>query len=80
MKCWNLMNYSDEILEISDYDTLQRLCIGGRQESIYTEPETYINLDDIRRLEIGSELQRKAEENNVDWYEYWSDLESVEIF
>ena len=74
-----LMNYSNESLEKPDYVALQRLCIGGRHESIYTEPLTYTSLVNIRKLEISSKLQKKAENDNIDWYAYWPDLESVEI-
>lgn len=76
----NLMNYSDKTLEKPDYNMLQGLCIGGRQNSIYTEPSTYVNIKDIRQLEISSDIQRKAESEGIDWYEYWPDLESVETF
>lgn len=74
----NLMNYSDKSLEAPDYGTLQRLCISGQQESIYTEPLTYTSLVNIRKLEISLEIQKKAEEDKIDWYSYWPDLESVE--
>ena len=75
----NIMNYSDSSLEEPDYVALQRLCISGREESIYTEPLTYIGLVDIKRLEISSRIQKKAETNKIDWYAYWPDLESVEV-
>ena len=75
----NIMNYSDRSLEEPDYVALQRLCISGREESIYTEPLTYIGLVDIRKLEISSRIQKKAETNKIDWYAYWPDLESVEV-
>lgn len=76
----NLMNYSDKSLEVPDYGALQMLCISGQQESIYAEPLTYTSLVNIRKLEISSEIQKKAEEDKIDWYSYWPDLESVETF
>ncbi len=75
----NLMNYSDESLKEPDYVALQRLCVSGREESIYTEPLTYTSLVDIRKLEISSRIQKKAETDKIDWYVYWPDLESIEI-
>ncbi len=76
----NLMNYSNSTLENPDYKMLQSLCIGGEDNSIYNEPETYAKLKDIRKLEISSDIQRKAKAAGIDWYEYWPNLESVETF
>ena len=76
----NLANYSDETNEKPDYDTLQRLCIGGADYGIYAEPSTFKNLPNIKKLEVYGDIQWRAEKQGIDWYEYWPELESVEVF
>jgi len=80
----NLANYSDANLPEPDYEALQMLSIGsgryGTYGSIYTKPDTYKNLPDIRYLEVHKDMQETAELEGVDWYEYWPDLERVEVY
>ena len=45
----------------------------------YNKAVTYINLPDIKRLCISKEIAHDAEENGIDWYEIWPDLEYFEV-
>ncbi len=36
-------------------------------------------IEGIKHLRIDSEMQKKAEEQGIDWYEIWPDLEDVVI-
>ncbi|MCM1535769.1 MAG: hypothetical protein NC126_07610 [Clostridium sp.] len=68
----------------ADYEKLQYLWIlgtdVGMQESIYNDPETYKNFPDIRYLRVSPKIQKAADEAGIDWYEYWPDLETVEVY
>ncbi|MCM1186168.1 MAG: hypothetical protein NC345_06505 [Lachnospira sp.] len=68
----------------ADYEKLQYLWIlgtdVGTQESIYNDPETYKNFPDIRYLRVSPKIQKAADEAGIDWYEYWPDLETVEVY
>ncbi|MCM1327184.1 MAG: hypothetical protein NC094_11285 [Bacteroidales bacterium] len=68
----------------ANYEKLQYLWIlgtdVGMQESIYNDPETYKNFPDIRYLRVSPKIQKAADEAGIDWYEYWPDLEAVEVY
>lgn len=75
-------NYSDDTLEKPDYQVLKKLIarypdVSG--STLFTDPKIYTVLDDIRYLEIDEQLQQKAEEEGIDWYEYWPNLEKIDI-
>ena len=76
---FNLRNYSDENLEKADYDGLLSLCIGDYPDSFgaIVQPSTYTGIEGIRQLEIGVQMQQRAEEEEIDWYECLPDLEKV---
>ena len=81
--CVSMHNYSNNELLYADYKGLQRLVIGGNDmysDCIYNEPSVYTTLPDIKYLEIYTEIQEKAKRKGIDWYDYWPDLESVEVF
>lgn len=80
-----LRNYIDDYDgEPANYEKLQYLWILGTdlgtQESIYNNPETYKNFPDIRYLRVSPKIQKAADEAGIDWYEYWSELEEVEVY
>ncbi|MDE6663356.1 MAG: hypothetical protein K2K46_08435 [Lachnospiraceae bacterium] len=67
------------------YKTLQRLEIYGTKHSYkgdnspYNKASAYINLPDIKKLLVTEEIAQNAEEEGIDWYEVWPDLEYYEI-
>ncbi|MCM1186166.1 MAG: hypothetical protein NC345_06495 [Lachnospira sp.] len=81
---FRLGNFMDNDSSSAVYGKLQYLCIWGtnrgNQESIYNDPETYKNFPDIRYLRVSPKIQKAADEAGIDWYEYWPDLETVEVY
>ena len=63
------------------YETLQCLYIGETifDSSPYSKASTYTTLPDIRRLCVIKEIAQDAEEDGIDWYEIWPDLEWYEV-
>ena len=77
---FNLKNFSDSKLEKADYDGLYSLYIREAFDGPYEffhDPSIYTGIEGIRKLNIGEEMQQKAEEEGIDWYAYWPDLEEV---
>ncbi len=78
----NLKNYSNDNSEQSDYEGFYVLSISYPEktaEESLRDPQTYIGIEGTKHLKINSEMQRKAEEQGIDWYEVWSDLEEVVV-
>lgn len=77
-----LRNYHDDYGESADYGQLQYLRIIGNAwhpESIYNVPETYQSFQEIKHLEISYRILQAAQKEGVDWHEYWSELETIEV-
>ena len=75
-----LQNFSDRELEKADYDGLYSLYIReifAAPNNFFHDPSIYTGIEGIRKLNIDAEMQQKAEEEGIDWYAYWSDLEEV---
>ena len=79
-QCIELSNYSDYKLEDPDYEGLQVLTITGFSDCIFDEPSIYMDLPNIKYLQVSERVQKKAYDQGIDWYDYWPDLESVEVF
>lgn len=81
---FRLQNYYREDASLADYAKLRCLIINGTDQgdpdSIYNDPETYQNFPDIKYLKISKKIQKAAEEKGIDWYEYWPELEEVEVY
>ncbi len=76
----NLKNYSNDNSEQSDYEGFYVLSISYPDfEEGLRNPQTYTGIEGIKYLRIDSELQPRAEEQGIDWYEIWPDLEDVVI-
>lgn len=81
----SLYNYYDGVDGYEQYTALQNLYISGTNRSIkgdaspYNKASTYINLPDIKRLVVSKKIAQNAEEEGIDWYEVWSDLEYYEV-
>lgn len=45
----------------------------------YLNPKIYLDIPGIRYLRIDKAIQDKANEIGIDWYDYWPDLEEIEI-
>lgn len=77
-------NYTDGYSSSANYEKVQYLCILGThhgfEESIYNDPETYKNFPDIQYLKVSEKIQKAADEAGIDWYEYWPDLKTVEVY
>ncbi len=67
------------------YGYFQTLYIYGTKRSImsgkspYDKISTYINLPDIKSLVVSKKIAEIAEEEGIDWYEIWPDLEHYEV-
>lgn len=77
-----LSNYYENDSEYESYETLQCLEIRGAEGEykIYNEASTYENLKDIKALILEVDINKSFEEEGVDWYEIWPDLEHYDIY
>lgn len=76
-----LTNYSEDDIQVAYYKGLKVLELSYPKAtplSFYTDPNTFLCLEDIRILRIDGEMQKKAEDEEIDWYEEWPELESIE--
>ncbi len=77
----NLKNYSNDNSEQADYERFYALSISYPDfEEELRNPQTYTGIEGIKHLRIDSEMQKKAEEQGIDWYEVWPDLEDVVVY
>ena len=78
----SLKNYSNDNSEQADYEGFYALSISyfmNSEEKSFKDPQTYTGIEGIKHLRIDSEMQKRAEEQGIDWYEIWPDLEDVVI-
>ena len=78
----HLYNYSEYELESPDLNGLEKAIISGCEDkkSEYNNPEIYSLLPNIKYLEVKERVNGRAYDQGIDWYDYWPDLESVEVF
>ena len=77
----NLKNYSNDNSEQADYERFYALSISYPDfEEGLRNPQTYTGIEGIKYLRIDSEMQKRAEEQGIDWYEVWPDLEDVVVY
>ena len=79
-----LQNYSDRNNEKADYKTMKKLIIVGSrfqelQGSMYNDPSTYKDLPGIVDLKVSEDIAEKTEREGIDWYEYFPELEKLEV-
>ncbi|MDE6015626.1 MAG: hypothetical protein K2H41_08045 [Acetatifactor sp.] len=78
-----LDNYSDNREGISaENPSIQNLRIWGASDipyTIYNNPAVYSDLQDIKHLTISYDMATITERDNIDWHEYFPDLETLEI-
>ena len=43
-------------------------------------PSTYTNIEDVQWLALPDTLQKKADEEKIDWHEIWPNLEQIIIY
>ncbi|MDE7177568.1 MAG: hypothetical protein K2O59_07090 [Lachnospiraceae bacterium] len=72
--------------ECFQYESFQTLFIYGTDQSTksdnnpYDKLSTYIDLPDIKSLAVSKKIAQIAEEEGIDWYEIWPDLEHYKVF
>lgn len=82
----SLYNYFEDEGRYERYEFFQCLDISGTERSNkgdaspYNKASTYINLPDIKRLVVTEKIAENAEEEGIDWYEVWTDLEYYEVY
>ena len=77
----NLKNYSNDNSERAGYERFYALSISYPDfEEGLRNPQTYTGIEGIKYLRIDSEMQKRAEEQGIDWYEIWPDLEDVVVY
>mgnify|MGYP001475950486 FL=1 len=77
----NLKNYANDNSEQADYERFYALSISYPDfEEELRNPQTYTGIEGIKYLRIDSEMQKRAEEQRIDWYEIWPDLEDVVVY
>lgn len=76
-----LFNYYDTDQGELNYDGFFSMRIEWNEMSpIWEDPTVYLSFEGIKRLEIPDKLQEKADEQGVDWYEVWPNLEEVVVY
>ena len=76
-----LYNFSYDDSPTTEYDGFYRLRVFyERGYPWWIEPDVYTEIDNIIRLEIPDIMQEKADEEGIDWYEIWPDLEEVIVY
>ncbi len=73
--CWG--DKDSEIL--NDFGYL-KIRYNEYSDAAWQSPETYTAFEGIRHLEIPDVLQAKADEEGIDWYEIWPELEEIIVF
>ena len=79
----SLKNYFNDNSEQADYEGFYALSISyfmNSEEERFKDPQTYTGIEGIKYLEINTEMQKRAEEQGIDWYEVWPDLEDVVVY
>ena len=80
----SISNYCEIEDGYETYESLQNLYIRGSEDfnrnSLYNNPSTYFNLPDIKSLVVRKNIAKIAEEEEIDWYEIWPDLEHYDIY
>ena len=56
-----------------------RICGTNIVNTIYNDPETYRGLQGIKHLEVSFYMATITERDNINWYQYFPDLETLEI-
>ena len=74
-------NYSEKDGGFEDYNRIQMLELWGIdiRSTIYNEPATYEGFQGITYLKIRDYMAEITAKENIDWYEYFPDLETLEI-
>lgn len=81
----SLRNYYESEDVFEQYGSFQNLNIYGTERSNkgnaspYNKASTYINLPDVKSLVVSQKIAKNAEEEGIDWYEIWPDLEYYEV-
>lgn len=77
-----LYNYADEENEVVIYEGFYRLSRTDwlSYGTFWDDPYTYCKIDKMCILEIPDKVQENADEEGIDWYEIWPDLEEVIVY
>ncbi len=81
-----LQNYIELSEDGEKYDLeFSEMCVytisyQDLSDPILMEPDTFTGVEGVKYLRISKLMQEKADEEGIDWYEIWPDLEGVEIF
>jgi len=79
---FSLQNYTNDSTDKPDLEGLYNLHIGHvpfRHDSFWDDLSIYSSFSGIRYLTVTDIIQQQAEEQGIDWYEYWPELENIEI-
>lgn len=76
-----LSNYYENDSEYESYETLQCLEIRGAENGYenYNKVSAYDNLKNIKALIVEKRINKVWEDEGIDWYEIWPDLEYYEV-
>ncbi len=77
-----LSNYYEDDTGYESYETLQCLEVRGAHGEYkrYNEVSAYENLKNIKAVIVEKGINKSLEEQEIDWYEIWPDLEHYRIF
>ncbi len=79
---FSIRNYTDETIDEADLEGLYNLHITHLMfdhDSFWDDLSIYSSFTGIRYLTVTDIIQQQADEEGIDWYEFWPDLESVEV-
>lgn len=81
----SIRTYYEDEDGCEEYESFQNLHIYGTELSImsrhspYDKLSTYINLPDIKSLTVSKKIAQIAEDEGIDWYEIWPELEHYRV-
>lgn len=77
-----LSRYYDPDQEYEVFPELSVYCITWQDLSdpILLEPSVFTDAKDVKYLYIANKMREKADEEGIDWYSIWPDLEGIETF
>ena len=72
-------NEEKSVLEFSEM-CVYTISYQDISDPILMEPSTFIGVVGVKYLRVSKDMQEKADEAGIDWYEIWPDLEGIEVF
>ena len=74
------INSEDDVIRWDRADCLTIKCLDFGLNESWGDLSDFTVIESIRYVEIPDYLQKQAEEDGIDWYEVWPELEEIIVF